>query len=196
MTVSIDFTWHKDAGGYHLTKMPMPTGKSPENWIVPNGGELISIRPMEMTDALYMIFANVDSPDGMLGFVEKFGMLASADFEFGGHRYRGMRVEKYLELAALFREALRQKASGPEQLAAFLKSIEIPRFGRVVLTPDRVVGASIKIMAINLKSALWMQLAQNLASNIKLSTCLQCGQLFEVGAGTGRRADVALLPRP
>ena len=53
-------------------------------------------------------------------------------------------VKKYLELAALFREVLRRKAVGPEQLAAFLKSIEHPpHLVSVLLIPDKVSGAKI-----------------------------------------------------
>jgi hypothetical protein len=100
-----------------------------------------------------------------------------------------MPVGIVLERAALFHDALHLKAKGSEHLAAFLKSIETPRFGNLSLIPDKVSGARYQIRPINLMDALWFQLGQELASNKKLSTCLQCGQLFEAGLRTGRRAD-------
>ena len=55
--------------------------------------------------------------------------------------------------------------------------------------PDKLLGARFQIMPTDLMQALWFQLGEVLASNIKLSSCLQCGKLFEVGVGSGRRAD-------
>ena len=41
----------------------------------------------------------------------------------------------------------------------------------------------------NLLNALWLQLAQVLTSETAVKSCLYCNELFEVGPGTGRRAD-------
>jgi hypothetical protein len=86
---------------------------------------------------------------------------------------------------------LHRKKEGSEQLAEFLKSTGVPgqSLGHLCLIPDRVLGAQFQIAPTDLMQALWLQLGQVLASNIKLSTCLQCGKLFEVGVGAGRRAD-------
>ena len=202
-----DFHWHRDASGYRLVrKGTLPDGKPPSDRIVANGGERVAIRPLETTD-LYMVFAYVDSAEKLLEFVERFGLLG--DYEGEQHEltgyyqdpdgsellyvdsYEGMPVDKYLEQAAQFLELLRRKEEGPEQLAAFLKSIGTPRqgLGHVRLIPDKVLGARFQIVATDLMQALWFQLGQVLASNIKLSTCLHCGQLFEAGVQTGRRAD-------
>jgi hypothetical protein len=207
-TLSIDFHWSKDASGYRLVKKgTLPGGKPPGDRIVPNGGDRVAIRPMETPD-LYMIFAYVDSAEKLLEFVERFGLLGNyegVDYEVGGYyqdpidgteliyadAYEGLPVSKYVEQAAIFLEALRRKAEGPEQLAAFLKSSGALRqsLGDLHLIPDRALGARFQITPGDLMQALWFQLGQALASNIKLSTCLQCGQLFEVGVGSGRRAD-------
>jgi hypothetical protein len=103
--------------------------------------------------------------------------------------YEGMPVDKYLKQAALFREALRLKAERSEQLAGFLKSIDTPGLGDLRLIPDKASGAHFQITPAHLMQALWFQLGQVLASNIKLSSCLHCGKLFKVGVGSGRRAD-------
>jgi hypothetical protein len=205
MTLSIDFSWHKDASGYRLEKKLLPGDEAPADRIMPNGGERLSTRPMEIPD-IYRIFANVDSAERLLEFVEKFGMLWNFEDAKQVRLYQdpdegsklvkwdniddaGMPVGIFLKQAALFHDALSLKTEGSEQLAAFLKSIKIPKFGDLSLVPDRVFGARFQIRPLNLMDALWLQLGQVLASGIKLSTCLQCGQLFEVGAGSGRRAD-------
>jgi hypothetical protein len=204
MTVSIDFTWHKDASGYRLVKKgSLPGNKPTIDTIMPNGGERILIRPMEMAD-IYRNFAHVYSAEGLLKFVEDYGLLGPyegkkhkgtrvyRDPNAKWHDYDGMPVGIYLKEAELFREAMRQKAKGPEQLAAFLKTISAPptnNLGFLQLIPDEVSGARFQIMPITLMQALWCQLSQVLTSNIKLSTCLRCGQLFEAGLRTGRRAD-------
>jgi hypothetical protein len=213
MTVSIDFTWHKDARGYHLLKKGSLPGDRPTiDTIMPNGGERILIRPMETAD-LYRVFAHLDSTEQLLEFVEKFGLLGPEGARYRGYRtrrdptdgsesrerydYEGMPVGECLKQAALFRDALHLKAKGPEQLAAFLKTIRgsIPilgptsNLGFLQLIPDKMLGARFQIMPINLMQALWFQLGKVLVSDIKLSTCLHCGQLFEAGLRTGRRAD-------
>src|SRR5262249_31605819 len=75
MTVSIDFTWHKDASGYRLVKRGrLPDRNPPFDTIVPNGGERILIHPMEVSD-IYRIFAHVVSAEDLLRFVQRFGLL-------------------------------------------------------------------------------------------------------------------------
>ena len=199
MSVSIDFSWYKDANGYRLVKKgSLPDGKPLSDRIMPNGGALVLIRPLETVD-LYMLFAYVDSAEKMLDFVERFGLPGSFRFPYGKdydasydiELQFGMRVNPYLKQAALFLEALRRKAEGPEQLGAFFKSngMVSTYLGQLRLVPDKELGARFEIKPIGLMEALWLQLGQVLASNIKLSTCLQCGRLFEIGRGSGRRAD-------
>jgi hypothetical protein len=203
----INFPWYRLANGYRVVKKrSLPDGKPPADRIVPNGGERILIRPMETPD-IYMLFAYVDSAEKLLEFVERFGLLGDYEGEqpelTGRYQdpvdgsellyvdsYEGMPVDKYLEQAALFLELLRRKKEGSERLAAFLESTGTRQtLGHVRLIPDKFLGARFQIVPTDLMQALWFQLGQVLASNIKLSTCLQCGQLFEVGQGSGRRAD-------
>src|SRR5262245_34741915 len=75
MAVSIDFTWQKDASGYRLVKKgSLPGNKPTIDTIMPNGGPRILIHPMAVPD-IYRIFANIKSADGMLGFVQSYGLL-------------------------------------------------------------------------------------------------------------------------
>jgi hypothetical protein len=207
MIVSADFTWQKDKSGYRLVKAKSASrGKSTAYRILPNGGERILIQPMEKKD-LYLLFSYVDSPEKLLAFVEQNGLLGNQEFlKYRKHHFRGdwadgsrsvssetvegMPVDKYLEQAALFHEALAQKKAGPEALAAYLKSTGAPgaSLGHLHLIPDKFSGARFKIVPTDLMQALWFQLGHVLASNVKMGTCLLCGQLFEAGAG-GRRAD-------
>jgi hypothetical protein len=47
----------------------------------------------------------------------------------------------------------------------------------------------LRILPENLLDALWLQLAQTLASGTNIHACLLCGQFFEVGQGTNKRLD-------
>jgi len=220
MTVSIAFTWQKDARGYRLVKRgSLPGNKPTIDTIMPNGGALILIHPMEVADK-YRIFSKIDSAEGLLGFVKSNGLLGHHIGKKKGTRhfrdpidgsesvkqyeYEGMPVRPYLKKAALFRDALRLKAEGSVQLAAFLQSTLRSTFednrapailgdqsimGHLHLIPDKDSGARFQVTPVDLMQALWFQLGQVLVSNIKLSSCLHCGQLFEAGLQTGRRVD-------
>jgi len=217
MTISIDFTWQKDASGYRLVKKGSLPGARPTiDTIMPNGGARILIHPMEVQN-LYEIFSYINSAEGLLGFVQRFGLLAAYEGKKvkvyhsesdKWHHYEGMPVRVHLKQAALFREALELKAKGPEHLAAFLESNSGPPnesqhpvitailksripfgLGILDLIADRTLGARFQIKPTSLMQALWFQLGEVLTSNVRLSTCLHCGQLFEAGVGTGRRAD-------
>ncbi len=41
----------------------------------------------------------------------------------------------------------------------------------------------------DLLAALWVQVGQSIGSGAIIRRCQQCGELFEVGLGTGRRQD-------
>jgi len=208
MTISIDFTWQKDASGYRLVKKgSLPDGSPRGDRIVPNGGDPVSIRPLD-NPMLYSFFAGRDSAEKMLEFVERYGLLRpyeGKEYEYDGSyedpidgsqldyvsSYEGVSVVEYLKQSAAFDEALKCKAAGSKQLAAFLGSGTAAGgiLGHLRLAPDRNLGARFQIRPLDLMQALWFQLGEFLASDIKLSTCLQCGRLFQVGAGSGRRAD-------
>lgn len=208
MAISIDFTWEKDASGYRLVKKgSLSDGNPPEDRILPNGGKPVSIRPLD-NPTLYSFFAGRDSAEKLLEFVERYGLLRhyeGEEYEYDGSyedpidgsqldyvaSHEGVSVAGYLRQSAAFREALERKAAGSEQLAAFLGSGIAPGeiLGSLRLAPDRNSGARFQIRPRDLMQALWFQLGEALASDIKLSTCLQCGELFERGPGSGRRKD-------
>jgi hypothetical protein len=60
---------------------------------------------------------------------------------------------------------------------------------RVELVPNAKKGLQLEITAETLLSALWWQIARKLSGEAKIRECRHCGEWFEVGAGTGRRAD-------
>jgi hypothetical protein len=47
----------------------------------------------------------------------------------------------------------------------------------------------LKLSPSRLIDALWLQMAQSITSGRDLKECLHCGELFEVGPGSGRRLD-------
>src|ERR1700730_5518898 len=79
----IDFEWFKDSKGYRV----VPAYDGYRARIIGNGGRRIAYRPLEKTDLLYALFANVKSLDDLLEFVGKFGPLTANAFPdiYGPH---------------------------------------------------------------------------------------------------------------
>ena len=52
------------------------------------------------------------------------------------------------------------------------------------LVNDRATGGiALKMTPATLRDALWLQLAQNLSSGVKVRQCRHCNEWFRVGAG-------------
>ena len=154
--------------------------KPPPDRIVANDGERILIRPMDTAD-LYMVFAHVtllrscwdlSSSLACSDITKTRSMRLAATIRtpltvrnWSTDSYEGMPVSKYLEKATLFLNALRRKAEGPEQLAAFLGSSGAPgqSLGQLGLMPDKLLGARFQIVPADLMQALWFQLGEVLA---------------------------------
>ena len=105
-------------------------------------------------------------------------------------------VERDLSYAEIFRKLLQLKALGnPKKLAAYFESkgqlALLGRFGEagtVGLVPDLNTGVRFRISPENLLGALWYQIGLKL-SDAALRMCPVCHCVFEVGIGTGLRAD-------
>ena len=215
--VLADFEWFRDKKGYRVAPFKSLTPRWQEwgagdvrwgdvNWIVPNGApkDAIKYRPFAGGGDLCAVFASVRSPGELLNFINNYGPLTwrgtravlgpkledpkFADFPAGEPVTLGL-VE-----AEMFRELLQLQAlRDPERLAAHFQA-KIAGFvgggqvGQVEILPDPERGIRLKISPPTLLGALWYQLAMKL-SEATLRMCPLCHRVFEVGRGTGRRAD-------
>jgi hypothetical protein len=185
-----DFEWQIDTAGYRLERLPRPWKDMPLGmlaavvydhpsakpmWVVRrNGGKLRSYRPLAV-DTLYKIFRRIETPEEVLDFIQKFGSLT----QYGAMPDRGDPVLHVLEDAQRFRDWLNGNNNAKGGYFTHLEAS---------LVTDVSGALRLRVMPNDLMSALWLQLALNL-SKANLRTCLHCGEPFEVGVGTSRRAD-------
>ena len=190
MSLYIDFEWSRDAKGYRLER-----GR-----IVGNGGKQLAYRPLDEFPTLYNVFAKTpQTPKGALDFVQKFGRLTGLG---DGDDVR--KVVSNIEMISMALEMLAgRKLPKDKQGGPFEYTISTPSGPRVVsggiplrgelsawLAPDPTTGAwKLKLQPPSLLAAIWLQFGQAITSDADLRFCAQCGNPFEAGAGSGRRAD-------
>jgi hypothetical protein len=152
-----------------------------------------------------LIFAKTPAtPEGLLGFVNRFGRLTAEEGADGkpifGDNVKHMLT--YVRSMSMALEMLRGQIGnlpkwpgGPFEYdlpTGHHVSGGIPLSGklRASLAPDPVSGAlQLKLQPPSLLDALWLQFGQAITSNAELRSCGQCGKWFEAGPGSGRRKD-------
>jgi hypothetical protein len=212
-----DFEWHRDKKGYRLSLDPPFKSlrmREGHRIIVAKSGhsELISHRPFAGGGDLCTAFASVKTADDLLRFVNNHGPLttdflppSSPNAELAAKMRKllsaGESVDAGLENAKMFGDLLRLKSQGnPRKLASYFESDKPAYFsfrnliGRVELVGDPDKGLRLKICPPHFLGALWYQLGLKL-SQVTLRTCRLCQSVFEVGVGTGRRADAQFCCR-
>jgi hypothetical protein len=212
----ISFDFHKFAEGYVL--QPAPSDSDRGNLILPKGrapGRYISF---EKFDSLYSVFAKLRTQDDLLAFVDKFGLLMGRGGDSVSEVLREAQFFRDLlaakekspkSVAACFESQLKIRIAEDykkvnldlpanadfsewQSMVGHLVDLDsLLRYfvGRIELVPDPKRGLQLEITAETLLSALWWQLARKLSGETKIRECKHCGTWFEVGAGTGRRAD-------
>jgi hypothetical protein len=192
MTVpQIDFTWHRDANGYRLIpEKPLPAPRPGQSRmdqilamkandisarVVAKGGPLKSYRPLDKFPELFKMFVKIPrTPEGVLEFINKFGPLTLS--------VHGDSVPAVLDVADRMQEGLSPRLGGRADIP--LTKLH------AWLANDRATGGiTLKIGPATLRDALWLQLAQNLSSGVKVRQCRHCNEWFRAGPGTSRRAD-------
>jgi hypothetical protein len=154
---------------------------------------------------LYSIFAKTpQSPEGLLGFVIKFGRLTGDEFNKDGERNAGDNVRKVLPNIEIISTALEMFRGhmgnpptwlgGPFEYEASTAigtisvsgGISLPGKLTASLVPDPVTGIwKLQLEPPTLLDAIWLQFGQAITSNAKLRFCLQCSKPLE----PGKRAD-------
>jgi hypothetical protein len=210
-TLPIDLDWYKDAGGYTLVDHD-----AYGSVIINCGGDLVPTRPLERKDRLFKVFSKVKNADKLLQFVQRNGLLyqpsytgpawsrmqdlfhADVDANLGrrdrSFSSRGESVDDLLSTAALFRRVMLQSAKGWKRVPQSLDIELSTRFyrksvGEIGLYGDQGRGFRHTLTTNSLINGLWLQLASDVSGGAAFRLCERCGELFETGPRTGRRAD-------
>ena len=173
-----------------LTEQPVP---DPGQRVVRNGGEDKPYFPLKDYGLLFPVFVkDAVNPAGVLTFIEKFGPLTID----GMNPRIGERVVFALNNAKSMRlllDAYRSNDSTRLSRAISdgmsMEDTERARL-RFGLAMDRVTQqATLSFIVPDLIGALWLQLFQTIAGGRQIQSCMECGDFFEVGAGSPRRLD-------
>lgn len=185
-TLAIEFDWARDPKGYRLIDADRPT----THRVVRKGNgqkNLELCRPLDLTDSLFRIFSHVNTAEKLLDFVELYGPLTHA----GNDEVHGDYVNLALSNADHMRQILRTWS--PEQPdSASLKlanSFPLVRIDASLAWDRRMKSVKWELRPDTLLDALWLQLGRAVTLGVHLRQCQHCGEWFEAGRGSGRRAD-------
>ncbi len=190
--ISLDFEWKRDSRGYALLpeetrenpRLILGTGSRPER-IVPLGGEPIAYRPLAKHESLFRAYANVRDANTLLFFIRKFGPLT----ERGNDPQLGENVPLAVENAIRMKEILLAYGSGrrTEAAKALGSGIGLAKLNASLVVDPKTKMPRLQLGVSSLVHGLWLQMGLFIAGGRAVRSCLQCGGLFDVGAGTGRR---------
>jgi hypothetical protein len=199
--LDVDLLWHKDAKGYVLEDH----GKY-GSWISRRGGELVPVYPLRCGFA-FKAFSNVSDQDDLVEFMNCYGFLldtnslgpgfAHADKSGkliaikGAPKPNGESVRSHLESAGFFRAILGAKPRRPLPPGAgvWVENLGTDGIGEVQMLFDKHGALRPVLKATSLMSGLFWQLINSKRAGAQYRSCQYCGKIFEVGVGSGRRAD-------
>jgi hypothetical protein len=189
----IGFAWSRVSKGFRiepakasrLTTIIRPD--TPER-LVPLGDKAGSYRPLEQFETLYAIFAKVSKARELIDFANKFGPLTKDGYG------RGDNVGMILEDAGTMRRVLTALSKDSDH-ARTLRKAGVARLSLgnpvdVAVVPDQDTGRiKLSFQPRSLLDGLWLQMASAIGSGAVVRSCRLCGEWFEAGPGTDRRAD-------
>lgn len=112
-----------------------------------------------------------------------------------GGPYEGQSVSECLSYAKMFRTLMTCRDKGEQHLARYFRSPQyrhsnkLGALGNVVLQPSASGDVHLRIVPRNLLQALQLQLGQVLVGERTFRPCQYCGEWFECGGRTSKRAD-------
>lgn len=188
-TFKIDFEWKLVPKGFdHLPAGPgkaLRAGVSASSEsglserterLVPRSDRLSpAYRPLDRYPDLYARFAKVDTVPNLENFMTNFGPLTEAGFDPD----RGEDVRNVLRTATAMRQVIEHKR--PERV----RLTTVP----VILATDKDKRLRLTLLPMDLREALWLQLARDYEAGRRARFCRHCGIPIRVGVGTGRRLD-------
>lgn len=192
----IGFAWSRVNKGFRIepakapasSRAPTIIGAGTPGRLVPLGDKAGPYRPLEQFETLYAIFARVTNARELVDFANKFGPLTDDGY---GH---GDNVERILEDAGNMRRLLTALSKDSDH-ARTLRKAGIARFSLgnpvdVAVVPDEDTGRiKLSFQPRSLLDGLWLQMASAISSGAAVRSCRLCGEWFEAGPGTDRRAD-------
>jgi hypothetical protein len=193
--LEVDLLWYKDSKGYVLEDH----GRFGE-WIERRGGKLDPIYPLR-NDRAFKVFSNVYTARNLVEFMNRYGFLNDCnslgsmfiDRERrkvqGAPEPAGEPVRRHLEAAAAFREILEAKPRLSQASAAWIEDAFSDAIAEVQLIFDKHGSLRPVLKPTSLINGLIWQLINSLGAGARYRPCQQCGVIFQVGVGSGRRAD-------
>jgi hypothetical protein len=191
--LAIGFAWSRVSKGFRIEPAKPSRLKTiirpdtPER-LVPLGDKAGSYRPLEQFETLYAIFAKVTNARELVEFANKFGPLTEDGYG------RGDNVGMILDDAGTMRRVLTALSKDADH-ARVLRKAGIARLGLgnpidVAVVPDEDTGRiKLTFQPRSLLDGLWLQMASAIGSGAVVRSCRLCGEWFEAGPGTDRRAD-------
>jgi hypothetical protein len=198
--LEVDLLWQKDSKGYALEDH----GKY-GLWIARRAGELVPIYPLRGGFA-FKAFSNVSTPKDLVEFMNCYGFLESVD-SFGpsfvhvksGKPYAikgapepsGEDVRDHLESAGFFREIIGAKPlrALSRGAGAWVENLGSDGIGEIQMHFDKHGLLQPVLKPTSLMSGLLWQLINSKRAGAQYRSCRYCGVIFQVGVGSGRRAD-------
>jgi hypothetical protein len=154
-------------------------------YVVAISDDFVRYRPLEAFSSLFIQFAKLTTADQILHFIKRFGGLTQT-----GRNEEGELVEGVLAHSFAMRELLAY-ADDPHRKADLLQR-QVNPFSELDVTLDIDPTSGVlthRFVPGSLLDALWLQAVQALNERATVRECLQCGNLFQAGIGTGRRLD-------
>lgn len=179
----IDFEWSRCLDGYRLRRSGIESASA----------RFGRYRPLE-TPALFAEFAK-DTPasaDGMLEFCNRYGLLGGGRPDIPRHPgapiFESVALDVLLNHHAAMRRALNLFERGNKAELIRRCNADGLAGARIELHQDPKGILGWFLVPADLIRAMWMQFAMHACSDAHLFGCEQCGKLFSVGTGTGRRS--------
>jgi hypothetical protein len=199
-----DIEWSLNPEGYRLVEGPDRVLGWDSRCIEPISDKRVWYRPLEKHPALFREFADTEqSPDGVLAFAGKFGLLRDyfreelkekedrENLEIDSLGFWISSIERMKEFVDGWEN---NRASGDvSQTVGIFNELDgswidcLPvTFLRLSVSSDPL-RPNLWLQPLSLLSAMWLQFAQAVASGSQLRRCAVCPNWFVFGTGTGRR---------
>jgi hypothetical protein len=152
------------------------------------GGKLVPYRPLDVFASLYAEFARIRTADDVLYFVERYGPLTRDGLDTS----KGELVDGVLAHADAMRDLFVFLSGNRAGRAKLIADLQMSPFAELEVTLELDPASEdlkLRLCPTSLLDAIWLQAAQELSSGAAVQQCRHCGDWFETGPRTGRRAD-------
>jgi hypothetical protein len=218
-SVEFEFQWWRDAKGYQLLDTPhsvpspapppefrprfiypprfvTPTPHSPDELrlfplrIVRLGGDLVPYRPLDILDDIFRAYINLKpKPEAIYDFVDRYGPLTWSGLNENIGDYLSQVFNAKKDMSSYIYAGLSDDGTIRTVLAE--AGIGIPGIIPKLIYDPATRTPKLRFHVPDLETALWLRLVVSFDRGTSLRRCEweKCGDVFEAGAGTGRRAD-------